>query len=256
MTIHENTAALNARRNLAHDRPGLVRSEQLRAQIGGLRAASEDTQAALSFVQTAEGGLIEVHAALLRMRKLTVAAGELGTDDDVARRALQPGIDQDVQEIDRIATDTSYGTVSLLDGSFAAPTPAVFEVGAHPPQRLEVVIDAVDAAALGVDELDVASRDPPALATAAEALERAITATSTSRAELGVLHGRLRDTVRNLDNAREHLKAAESRIRDTDLALASIEQARNVVMLSTGTSMLSVAQRVPDTVAELLGLPP
>ena len=256
MRIHENTAALNARRNLAHDRPGLVRSEQLRARIGGLRTASEATQAALSFVQTAEGGLIEVHAALQRLRELTVAVGNLGTSDGDALRALQTEIDHEVQAIDRIAADTRYGTVALLDGSFAAPTPAVFEVGGQPRQRLEVVIDAVDAATLGVDELHVASRDPPAVAAALEALDRAITATSTSRAELGALHDWLRATVRNLDNAREHLKAAESRIRDTDLALASIEQARNVILLATGTPMLAAAQRVPDTVHELLGLPP
>ena len=256
MRIHENTAALNARRNLAHDRPGLVRSELLRAQMGGLRVASETTQAALSFVQTAEGGLIEVHAALQRLRELTVAAGNLGTSDDVALRALQTGIDQEVQEIDRIAADTRYGAVSLLDGSFAAPTPAVFQVGAQPRQRLEVAIEAVDATTLGVHDLDVSTRAPPDHPGALEALDQAITAISRSRAALGALHGRLRATVRSIDTARENLKAAEGRIRDTDLALESIERARNVVMLATGTSMLSVAQRVPDTVAELLGLPP
>lgn len=279
MRIHENIAALNARRHLAHvelrqlrsterlstglrinraadDASGLVRSEQLRAQIVGLRAASHNTQTALSFVQTAEGGLIEVHAALQRMRELTVAAGNLGAGDELTRRALQAEIEQYAHEIDRIAADTSYGTVSLLDGSFAAPTPAVFQVGAQPRQRLEVAIDAADATSLGVDALDVGGGDPAEVADALGALDRAISATSTSRAALGAEHNRLRATVRSLENTRENLMAAESRIRDTDLALESIEQARNVVMLTTGTSMLAVAQRVPDAVLDLLGLPP
>lgn len=256
MRIHASTGALHPCPSPGRHRPGLVRSEQLRGQIGGLRAVSHTTQAALSFVQTAEGGLREVQAALRRMRELSVAAGDLGAGDDLIRRALQAGIEQNAHEIDRIAADTRYGTVALLDGSFAAPTPAVFEVGVQPRQRLEIAIDAADAGSLGVDALEVGAGDPAEIAGALGALDRAISATSTSRAVLGAVHHELRATVRRLERAREQLLAAERRIRDAHLALRSIQRTGNVVVLPAGTSMLSVAQPVPDIVLDLLGLPP
>ena len=256
MRIHASTGALHPCPSPGRPRPGLVRFELLRAQIGGLRAASQDTQAALSFVQTAEGGLIEVHAALRRMRELTVAAGNLDAGDERTRRALQAGIEQNAHDIDRIAADTRYGTVPLLDGSFAAPTPAVFHLGMPPRQLLEVAIDAADAASLGVDGLDVGAGDPAKVAAALDALDRAITATSTSRAVLGAAHRKLRATVRSLEQAREHLMAAERRVRDAHLALRSIQRTANVVVLPEGAPVLVVAQPVPDVVLDLLGLPP
>lgn len=278
MRIHTNVFALHARRHpvvseqrlqRAAERPsaglrgshaaeradGPGRSEHLHAHLTRLRTASEHTQTAMSFVQAAAAAMREVDDVLQELRAQVVAAGNLDVTDEAARGAAQAEIDVRVAEIDRIAADRRFANLHLLDGS-VAKDPAVFQVGADPDQWMQVAIAAVDAATLGVDNLDVSSRDPADTAAALDAVDAAIAVTSASLAEIGETSERLGAMVRTVATTIGEVKGRQGQIRDTDMALEAIAQTRNVVMISTGTAVLLQAQRVPDAALELLGLPP
>ena len=270
MRINHNVAALNAWRNLtqtnsllnkslerlssglrinraADDAAGLAISEKMRSQIAGLQAAQRNAQDAISLIQTAEGALNETHSILQRMRELAVqAASDTNTDAD--RQQIQKEIDQLVEEIDRIASTTEFNTQPLLDGSF---TGKVFHIGANSGQNITVDIAAMDATSLGVDALDLTTQ------TSADAaittLDAAIETVSGQRADLGAIQNRLEHTIANLGVAIENLQAAESRIRDVDMALEMANFTRNQILLQSGTAMLAQANAMPQAVLQLLG---
>lgn len=271
MRINHNISALNAWRNLtatdgalskslerlssgyrinraADDAAGLAISEKMRAQIGGLNKAQQNAQDAISLLQTAEGALNETHSSLQRMRELAVQAAN-GTMTNEDRNQLQAEVDQLISEVQRIATTTEFNTKKLLTGqSF---TNAQFQVGANANQAMTITISAMTKGALGVSGLKIStvSKATAAITT----LDTAINRVSTVRSKLGAYQNRLEHTVANLGVASENLTAAESRIRDLDMAKEMAEFTRTQILSQAGTAMLAQANMKSQTVLKLLG---
>ena len=420
MRINQNAAAINAFNNLnqtqqrlsgsleklssgfrinraADDASGLVNSENLRAQIGGLQVATRNAQDAISLVQTAEGALNETHSILQRMRSLVTEAGNGGTNDAAAIQANQDEIDALARELDRIGGETQFGTTRIfqeftgsgqtapavtnitdvvgggnvtatdangdpaqitidftdaptnldpgreitvtfggvdegdplqqfsvdftigetaaqtaanlqqaledanppgfdLDMSIAGnelvieaqaldtagdrvaivdtfapaidgPDGAVFQVGANADQREAINISEVDSGSIGagsaqagtnwqyvddIDLTDAVGTSGERIDSALNIIDGAIAEISTQRAELGAFQNRMESLVRNVSVAVENLTAAESRIRDTDMALEMVEFTRNQILSQSGTAMLAQANAVPQSVLSLL----
>ncbi len=277
MRINTNVSALNAWRNLgvtdfqmsktleklssglrinraADDAAGLAISEKMRAQIRGLNMAAKNALDGISLIQTAEGALTETHAILQRMRELAVqAASDTNTDSD--RAQLQTEVEQLIAELDRIATTTEFNEQKLLNGNFNGK---VFHVGANKDQRLTVSIANMAASKLGMVTADVYV-DDVSVSTVTKAnsaiaiIQAAIDQVSTERARLGAYQNRLEHTVANLNVAAENLSAAESRIRDADMAREMMNFVRHQILLQSGTAMLAQANLKPQAVLQLLG---
>ncbi|HEY8415265.1 MAG TPA: flagellin, partial [Thermaerobacter sp.] len=231
----------------ADDAAGLAISEKMRAQIAGLQTAQRNAQDAISLIQTAEGALNETHSILQRMRELAVqAASDTNTDAD--RQQIQKEVSQLISEVTRIAQTTEFNTQKLLDGSFTAK---VFQIGANNGQTITVSINDMSASGLGIDTVDVSTQAGAAAAIAT--LDTAIDDVSAQRADLGALQNRLEHTIANLGVAVENLQAAESRIRDVDMALEMANFTRNQILLQSGTAMLAQANAMPQAVLQLLG---
>jgi flagellin len=229
------------------DAAGLAISEKMRSQIRGLEMASKNAQDGISLIQTAEGALSETHAILQRMNELAVQAANDTNDDTNDRAALQAEMDDLIAELDRIAGDTTFNGKELFDGN------ASFEihVGADAGQAITVAIDtAMDAEGLGVNGLKVSGQtDADGAITT---IQTAINTVSTMRAELGSKQNRLEHTINNLSNAAENLTAAESRIRDTDMAKEMMEFTKNNILSQASQAMLAQANQVPQGVLQLL----
>lgn len=269
MRINNNISALNAYRNLsitttnlaksmeklssglrinraADDAAGLAISEKMRGQIRGLNQAIRNAQDGISLIQTAEGALNETHAILQRMRELAVqAANDTNTTAD--RNQLQQEIAQLLAEINRIAQTTQFNTQPLLDGSFSGK---IIHIGANSGQALTVSIGTMNASALGLNSLSIASQG--AANSAITTIDNAIDQVSSERARLGAYQNRLEHTIANLSVAAENLTAAESRIRDLDMAQEMMNFTRNQILSQAGTAMLAQANQVPATVLALL----
>ncbi len=269
MRINHNITALNAYRQLSinntgvqksleklssgmrinragDDAAGLAISEKMRGQIRGLNMASKNAQDAISLIQTAEGALNETHAILQRMRELAVqSANDTNTDDD--RSALQNEIAQLIAEIDRIAEQTEFNTQVLLDGSFAGKK---FHIGANDGQSIDFSIGNMDSATLGVNAIDISTQADAdgAIAT----IDDAIKTVSDERAKLGAYQNRLEHTINNLEVAAENLTAAESRIRDVDMAKEMMEFTKQSILQQAATAMLAQANQLPQAVLQLL----
>lgn len=271
LRINQNITALNAHRSLtqtdnalsksleklssglrinraADDAAGLAISEKMRGQIKGLAQATRNAQDAISLIQTAEGALNETHSILQRMRQLAVqAANDTNTDED--RQQIQQEIDQLIEELDRIGNTTQFNTKVLLSGDFAT-TALTFHIGANQDQVIALNIGDMRASALGVSSLDVTSQ---AFAESSIALlDTAINTVSTERSKLGAYQNRLEHTIANLGVAQENLSAAESRIRDVDMAAEMMEFTRAQILLQAGTAMLAQANTLPQAVLQLL----
>ena len=274
MRINNNVSAFNAYRNLsqsqgavgkslerlssglrinraADDAAGLVNSENLRSKIGGLKVATRNAQDAISVVQTAEGALTEVHTILQRMRDLAVHAANTGGNDSASSTADQAEVDDLVAELNRIATQTKYGNKALLDGSASVAASALtFQVGADAGQNVAVTVGAAGATALALNTVTVTSATFAAQAIAS--VDAAISTISAQRADLGAFQNRMESTIRNLSVTTENLTAAESRIRDADMALEMTSFTRNQIMQQAGTAMLAQANAAPQSVLSLL----
>ena len=267
MRINQNIAAFNAFRNLsttngqlgksleklssgfrinraADDAAGLAKSESLRAEIRGSRQAIRNAQDGVSFVQTAEGALNEVHAILQRMRELAVDAANTATTDGSAQ---QSEITELLAEIDAIGANSTFaGQAVFADYSTNNLT---FHVGANAGETLDIASDlTLSGTALAVNTVDV-SADADAAITA---IGTAIDTVSDTRATLGATQNRLDHVVANLSVAVENLSASESRVRDTDMAAEMVTFTRNQIMVQAGTAMLAQANQVPATVLSLL----
>jgi flagellin len=264
--VNNNVSALNASRNLAanggklekslerlssglrinragDDAAGLAISEKMRAQVRGLAQASRNSQDGISLLQTAEGAMNEIHTNLQRIRELGVQAyNGTNTTDDIA--AIQSEVTELVSEIDRIASQTTFNTNKLLDGtgSFA------FQVGANASETISVAINDVDATTLAIFGLDIDSAT-----SSITTVDAAIKAVSTARAEIGATQNRLESTIANLGVSVENLTAAESRIRDADIAYETTQYTRNMILVQAGTSVLAQANTAPQSVLSLLG---
>lgn len=270
MRINHNISALNTYRQLSNnnalsskaleklssglrinragdDAAGLAISEKMRGQIRGLDMATKNAQDGISLIQTAEGALNETHAILQRMRELAVqAASDTNTDDD--RAALQAEVAALIEEIDRISETTEFNTQTLLDGNFADK---VLHIGANEGQAITISIAAMDSGTLGVDSVDIS--DQGGADGAITTIDTAIKTVSDERAALGAIQNRLEHTINNLMTASENLTAAESRIRDVDMAKEMMEFTKMFILQQAATAMLAQANQQPQLVLQLLG---
>ena len=249
------------------DAAGLSISEKMRSQIRGLDKASTNAQDGISLIQTAEGALNESHAILQRMNELaTQAANDTNTTAD--RNAIQAELNQLTSEIDRIQSTTAFNTMNLLDGSF---TNKNLQVGSLSGQKISISIQNMNASALfkattkSVVNTYTSSKALSAAnsalsvksfstaGAAMKAIQDAIQTVSAQRSSLGAIQNRLEHTIKNLDTASENTQAAESRIRDTDMAKTMVEYSKNNILAQAGQSMLAQANQANQGVLSLLG---
>ena len=228
------------------DAAGLSISEKMRSQIRGLDKASTNAQDGISAIQVAEGALNETHSILQRMNELaTQAANDTNTSTD--REAIKAEIDQLVSEIDRIQSTTQFNTMNLLDGSFTGKN---LQVGALNGQVIAISIGNMNANKLGVDALTVDSNANAG--TSMTAIQTAIEKVSSQRSDLGAIQNRLEHTIANLDTTSENTSAAESRIRDVDMAKEMVTYSKNNILAQAGQSMLAQANQANQGVLSLL----
>ncbi|MGV8145778.1 MAG: flagellin [Alkaliphilus sp.] len=228
------------------DAAGLSISEKMRGQIRGLNMASRNAQDGISMIQTAEGALNETHAILQRMRELAVQSAS-DTNVTADRVALQNEVSELVTEIGRIATATQFNTQVLLTGGVAA---AVIHIGANAGEALNLTIGDMQAGALGVSGISISAQ---ASADAAiTTINAALESVSAQRSTLGAVQNRLEHTIKNLDNASENLLAAESRVRDVDMAKEMMNFTKQNILQQAATAMLAQANQAPQGVLQLL----
>lgn len=269
MRIQHNIAALNTHRNLGannaaasknleklssgykinragDDAAGLAISEKMRGQINGLNMASKNANDGISLIQTAEGALNETHAILQRMRELAVqSANDTNVTSD--RKDLQKEVNALSEEITRIATDTEFNTQKLLNGSFKDK---VFHIGANKGQKIDLTITTMSAGKLGVSKISISSQT--GANDAIKTINDALATVSGQRSDLGAVQNRLEHTINNLGATSENLTAAESRIRDTDMAAEMMAFTKNNILSQAAQSMLAQANQQPQGVLSLL----
>lgn len=221
----------------ADDAAGLAISEKMKAQIAGLDQAQRNAQDGISLLQTAEGALNETTSILQRMRELAVqASNDTNTNTDKAN--IQKEIDQLKNEINRIASTTQFNTKNLLDGT----ANVTLQIGANKSQTISVAIATMNASALGVSAIFVGSAGASVTATnisnQISTIDSAIDKVSGQRADLGAYQNRLEHTINNLGTASENLTAANSRIRDVDMAQEMMEFTKDNILNQAATAML------------------
>ena len=230
----------------ADDAAGLSISEKMRSQIRGLNKAASNAQDGISLVQVAEGALNETHSILQRLNELaTQAANDTNTSTD--RTAIQSEIDQLTSEVNRIQSTTQFNSMNLLDGTFSSKN---LQVGSLSGQSIGISIKNMDASSLGVNSLKVSSF--ASAGSAMDKIQSAINLVSTQRSTLGALQNRLEHTINNLNTTAENTQAAESRIRDVDMATEMVEYSKNNILAQAGQSMLAQANQATQGVLSLL----
>jgi flagellin len=265
------------------DAAGLAISEKMRAQIRGLNMASKNSQDAISLVQTAEGALQSSHDILQRMRELAVQAASDTNQISVDREALNSEFQQLIQEINDTATKTTFNNMGIIDGFFGGKdveTPSgatikgttfVVQSGANMLDEMKINIKAMfwtqltEAAKSKVtmpptptltekapNEDEVNLRDRVNASTAITIVNAAINVVSSQRSELGALQNRLEFKIQNLNISAENLQAAESRIRDADMAKMMTDFTKNSILFQASTAMLAQANALPQGVLQLL----
>ena len=291
MIVQHNMTALNANRQLGvsnsslaksteklssgyrinragDDAAGLSISEKMRGQIRGLNQASDNAQNGVSLIQTAEGALNETHAILQRMRELAVQ-GANDTNVSKDRIAINKEMTQLQAEIGRIGSSTEFNTMKLLNGSFGDKK---LQVGANKgaEQTIDIKMAKITStqikatgATTAVDISQIATKIASGAAAtsgsgntayqdAIKIIDNAIEAISTSRSELGATQNRLEHTIANADNTSENLQAAESRIRDVDMADEMVKYSKSSILQQAGQSMLAQANQSTQGVLSLL----
>ncbi len=232
----------------ADDAAGLTISEKMRSQVRGLNKASANAQDGISLIQTAEGALNEVHSILQRMNELAVqAANDPNTSAD--RTAIQSELNQLVSEIDRIQSTTQFNTMNLLDGTFTSKN---LQVGSLSGQSITITIGNMKATVIGVGASKVLVSSFTKAGGAISAIAGALSKVSAQRSTLGALQNRLEHTIANLDVAAENTQAAESRLRDTDMASEMVQYSKNNILAQAGQSMLAQANQSNQGVLSLL----
>ena len=230
---------------------GLIISEQLRAQLGGLQQAMNNTEQAVSLVQTAEGALDEMNALLSKAKKLALASMSEATSDQTQRSANQTEFNNIFNSLVRIATQTQYAQNNLLSGAFYSGLNV--QLGAFGGQTATVSIDNVQSTinvALSGTSLESTASASATLSN----IETTITSITTQRGKLGALQANtLETTLNSLRTSYENLKAAESTIRDVDFAEESAVFTKNTILVQSATAMLSQANQLPQNVLKLLG---
>ena len=273
MVVQHNITAMNAQRQLgittgtqaksseklssgykinraADDAAGLAISEKMRRQVRGLTQASANAQDGISCVQIAEGAMNEVHEMLQRMDELaTKAATDTLQSDD--RDYIQQEINALISEIDRTSSSTKFNETNLLDGTFTGKN---LQVGADnvASDLIAISIASLSAAGIGVNGLNVTGTDGSNARNAIDSVKTALQSISSQRADLGAVQNRLEHTIKNLDNVTENTTAAESQIRDTDMAAEMVKYSNNNILAQAGQSMLAQANQSNQGVLSLL----
>ncbi|ARU60426.1 flagellin [Tumebacillus avium] len=239
------------------DAAGLAISEKMRGQISGLNMAVKNSQDGISLIQTAEGALNETHSILQRMRELGVQAVN-DTNTKADRSKIKDELLQLRSEIDRIAETTQFNGQKLLNGSFNTKT---FQIGANQGQTIQLTVNSMQAEQLnaGITSIgigNIASGNAASQVSAASdfitAVDDAINTVNDERSKLGAVQNRLEHTINNLQTSAENLTAAESRIRDVDMASEMVKFTKNQILTQAGTSMLAQANQAPQGVLSLL----
>lgn len=263
------------------DAAGLAISEKMRGQIRGLDMASKNAQDGISLIATAEGALNETHSILQRMRELAVQSSN-DTNTFTDRGEIQKEVDELAKEITRISNTTEFNTMKLLDGSrdvtnnsnIGTAGDLTFQIGANQSQTMTLTIKAMDAVSLGVHRASNAANETAdaagttgqavtqngidvstsaSVATAAiTTIDSAIAKVSAERSYLGANQNRLEHTINNLGTSSENLTAAESRVRDVDMAKEMMEQTKNSILSQAAQAMLAQANQAPQGVLQLL----
>jgi len=270
MIINHNLNAMNAHRNMMEnttkagksmeklssglrinragdDAAGLAISEKMRGQIRGLNQASRNGQDGISLIQTAEGALNETHDILQRMRELAVqASNDTNVTDD--RKAIKAEVNQLANEITRIGKQTEFNTKKLLTGGLNIK----LHVGANSGQTISFAISKMCASDLGVGSAAALVTTQALAELTIGLVNTAITKVSTQRANLGALQNRLEHTIKNVDTSAENLQAAESRVRDVDMAKEMMSFSKNNILNQAAQAMLSQANQQPQGVLQLL----
>lgn len=278
MQINTNVAALNAHRNLsntqnalsssleklssglrinraADDAAGLSISEGLRAQVGGLNVAARNAQDGISVIQTAEGSLNEAHSILQRVRDLAVQAGN-DTNNDAARTAIMNEIGQLGEELDRIADNANFNGINLLNADDLSLT---FQVGAGSAAEgaetnsNQITVNLTNLKSVATAINDLADIDAEGVSDALSTIDDQIASVSAARSELGASQNRLESAINSINVTRENLSAAESRIRDVDMAAEMVNFTRSNILSQAGTAMLAQANQSTSGVLQLLG---
>lgn len=269
MTVSTNPTSLGAQRNLAatgralaqninrlssgqriavaaDDAAGLGISERLKAQVRSLSQASRNANDGVSMIQVAEGAMNEQSGLLVRLRELAVQAanGTLGASE---RGYIQAEADELVAELDRISSVTEFNGVNMIAAGAASVD---MQVGINAGDTVSIAFAATDEATLGVDALDYSSAANAALAITA--IDGAIDTLSSSRATIGAAQNRLMVTISNLATAHEQLSAANSRIRDVDVAEETAALTRNQILSQAGVAVLAQANQLPSAALSLL----
>ena len=236
----------------ADDAAGLAISENLKSQLRSGFQATRNANDAISMIQTGEGGLGEISNIIVRLRELAIQGGS-DTVSETERGFLNNEVQQLKSEMDRIAKVTTWGTTKLLDGN--SPT-FDFQVGLFAdPEDNTITWEPSDTnvtlGGLGLDGLDYAEKTGAQEALAD--LDSAQSRLNSARATLGALQNRMTSTVDNLLNQYENLSAANSRIRDTDVAMASSDMVKNNILLQAGTATLAQANSMNSLALKLIG---
>lgn len=236
----------------ADDAAGLAISETFKAQIKSFAQAQRNANDGISMIQTAEGGLVESSAIVVRLRELAMQAAS-DTLGDTERGLVQKEVVQLTEEVQRIADSTKFGSSNLLNGTGEQYD---FQVGINNSLEADVIqFDASQADAslstLGIEGLDFSTKD--GARSAIELLDTASSQINGYRAQLGAVQNRLQSTSDNIAVMNENLSAANSRIRDTDVAQASSEQARNALLMQASTGVLAQANMNSQLALKLIG---
>jgi len=233
----------------ADDAAGLAISEKMRRQVRGLTQAAANAQDGISCVQTAEGALNEVHDMLQRMNELAVKAAN-GTNQSEDRLYIDKEVQALKSEVNRVASTTTFNEKSLLDGTF---TNVGLQVGAEKSQTIDITIKSMDAAGLSIDAIKVSGDDATNANDAIDKIKSAIKTLNGQRSDLGAVQNRLEHTINNLNNVVENTTAAESAIRDTDMASEMVKYSNNNILAQAGQAMLAQANQSNQGVLSLLG---
>jgi flagellin len=274
MVVQHNVTAMNANRQLgittgiqaksseklssgykinraADDAAGLAISEKMRRQVRGLTQASANAQDGISAVQTAEGALNEVHDMLQRMSELATKAA-----NDTLQSTDRDYINQEISalksEITRTGSATQFNNQNLLDGSFTGKN---LQVGSETGSvnQIKVSVAAMTATGLSITDVKVTGSSGSNARAAMDTIKSALEKVSKQRSDLGAIQNRLEHTIKNLDNIVENTQAAESQIRDTDMATEMVKYSNNNILAQAGQSMLAQANQSNQGVLSLLG---
>ena len=238
----------------ADDAARLAISEQIRTNLKGLKQAERNANDNISLIQTAEGALNEITGVVSRMRELAVQASNEGTMDSTQRGYLNQEFTLLQSELDRIVNVSEYNGQKLLDGSISAGTTALdFQVGMNNTtnDRISMSISATSTTGLGLNDDSLATSSNAQAAITA--LDAALKTVNTERATLGATQNRLEMTLSNLGNMHENLAAADSRLRDVDVAEEAAAMSRAQILNQAGTSVLAQANQIPQSALSLIG---